>query len=270
MVKSKSELLEEYQGILVELLDEAKTNTHILSIVYDDAIKPKDIEYFLYTLEKFNIQNFVLLLHGIGGCTNAALLMAEKLGRMGKYTVCIPLYCGSALVYLSLKANQMIWLPTTRITQIDPYILDPRDPKRKKELRVIKELDNLDPEIKIKCHDTFCAVRDKIIELIKEKPSLYDHKKESFEDFGDGEELVSIFMNKKDHESKVHYKELKRLNYSIKLTDDEDLMILYENIIKISLNILRLQKARFMIASSSPYRDPNDTQKEYHGIFFWD
>src|SRR3989344_5110798 len=111
--------------------------------------------------------------------------------------------CSSALCMLFLKADRLHLTPSTRITQFDP-IFD-YDGNR---IRAIQYLKSQDEVLKEKSRQSFQNVRDLITSMISEPPSLFDFEKEDFENFGDGEKLVSIFMNKDEHNREVTYEEL--------------------------------------------------------------
>lgn len=265
--------LREQGHLLEELLESCKDGGGMLAIVYDPAydqidetksgIQQGDGNYLAHFLQKSNASGFTLILHGTGGDTNEALLMAQLLARSGKWNAHVPLVCGSAMCYLLLKANALIMSPDTRITQVDPLIPREKNQLAGEWIRAIEHLDDADPDLKERSRKVFRYVHKKLVDLLKEKPSLYDHKTDEYEDFGDGEELVRVFMNKDRHEENVTYEELVRLNYCVKILDDGERIRLYKSIVRLCLTILRLSKKRFILVSSREIEEDGDLGTHY-------
>ena len=227
-------------------------NKRVYAIVFnplkEEGIKEGDEKYLTFFIGRENVRDCILILNGSGGEFKTALLSSCLLrGHLNYYCCFIPSVAGSSLCYFILKANKLLIGKNTILTQIDPLF-----EYQGESLRAIKNLSNPNKEIKDKAHEIFNYVRDKLRDLLSEKPSLLS--KDCFS--GDGSiridelgKIIDLFMGKEYHESGLQIKDLERLKLNFGLVDDR-LVTIGNNLIRECRNELFEEDSRFVIQTN--------------------
>lgn len=222
----------------------------------------KNIYAFITGLE---ISQATILLHGPGGNfiegMNIAYIFRNKFST---YKTFVPQICGSALCFPILKSDKLILLKKGIITQIDPVFEYEKQP-----FRAIKYLRSENPILKEIANRVFHYSEKQIFNLIKERPSLFQHDKKDFESV-DGENIISAMLNRDEHSDKVEAIAFQFIPFNVEFRDDNELSKLCNNLIRQVQWYLMETERRYFIGSTYKTtinkHKPNE-KKEGHLLF---
>ena len=204
----------------------------------------KHIATFLYGIK---LNQATLLLHGPGGDFNEGLRITYIIRkRFHTYRTFVPRLCASALCLPVLKSDKLILLKGGQITQVDPHFLH-----KGKWHRAIEHLQDKDPEIKNKANLVFRSARKDIFDLIKEKPSLFDHEKHDFEHI-DEENIIDAMLNREEHSDKVKEIAFEYIPFKVRFIDNKKLTELCDFLIQEVTDYLIVTDRRYCIGSTYP------------------
>jgi hypothetical protein len=158
------------------------------------------IKWFIENIiKKKNIRDCAIILNGFGGDLKTALLSSQILRENLNYYSCfVPSVIGSSLIYFALQSNKLVLGEKSILTQIDPIF-----EHKGETLRAIKNISNIDSEIRTKSQKII-NYNMEILKKILKKGKLLDKKCFSKLDEINQDELeriVHLFMGKKFHES---------------------------------------------------------------------
>ena len=223
----------------------------VISLVYnpeiEEGIKKGDEYYIRCLLEKENIlknvNSCIFLLNGSGGNFETALLISHILRKNFSYYSCfIPTVAGSALCYIILHGNKLLFGEQSLLTQIDPIF-----EYEGESYRAIKHLDDENSDIRNKAHDIFNYVYSHLVKILHHKDSLLKSKDVKL---GDISPIIYLFMGKEFHESGVRLSEVQKLNINTQLIDEEKINIGKE-LIKECHSELVKEGCRFVLLTNS-------------------
>ncbi len=211
----------------------------------EKGIAEKDELYIRWFIEnvirKKNIRDCTIILNGFGGDLKTALLSSQILRDNLNYYACfVPSVIGSSLVYFALQSNKLILGEKSILTQIDPIF-----EYKGETLRAIKNLSNLDVEIRTRSQKII-NYNMEILKRILKRGKLLDKgcfSKENEINNDELERIVHLFMGKKFHESGLKVNDLSRLKINKRIEN--------EDIIKITNELIR--KCRDELFSMSDY-----------------
>lgn len=222
-----SDNMEECKRKILTTKLESIFSKRVISIIYNPAIEegilPGDEYKLRDALNRINqneiFDKSVIILGGSGGDFKTAILMSHLLrNRFSYYSCFVPFVAGSALCYIILHSNKLIFGRNSLLTQIDPLFEHEGD-----FYRAIKNLSNSDPEIYQKSHTVFWEVNGHLTRLLSHRYSLLNRSKTNPEDTISTKEIIpitDIFMGKENHEDGVRYSELDNVNINLELADD--------------------------------------------------
>src|SRR3989344_263871 len=178
------------------------------------------IKWFIESvIKKRNIRDCTIILNGFGGDLKTAVLSSQILRENLNYYSCfVPSVIGSSLIYLALQANKLILGEKSILTQIDPIF-----EYKGETLRAIKNLSNIDAEIRSKSQKII-NYNMEILKKILKKGKLIDKKcfsKQNEINQSELERIIHLFMGKEFHESGLKINDLKNLKINIRIEDKE-------------------------------------------------
>jgi hypothetical protein len=250
-------LLEQARDLLTKIQE--ATGVHVFSIVYNpykEGIKTPlstnekdDAWYINAALEHSKITDANVILHGPGGDFKIGMKMAYTLRKYLKnYKTIVPSICCSALCFCALKSDQLEINDKSKITQIDPLFEEDGQLLRAVEVQFCEEETRRHKAKKI-----LSACKEQIMQLIKEKPSLYNHRKVEWEEVYDVDQISDRFMWKPDHLEGVSFEEMGSLNLKVKKNEDPELINLMKKYVELCQEILIYEDRRVIIGCSKRY-----------------
>ncbi|MFA6072978.1 MAG: hypothetical protein WC758_02620 [Candidatus Woesearchaeota archaeon] len=230
-------------------------NPHISQGALIEGDMQKNIAAFLDGLKN---NNATVLLYGLGGCFTEGLMLAHTIRKkFSHFNTLVPSICASALCLTVLKSDNLKILKNGCLTQIDPVIVHDGKP-----IRAIKYLHDLDEETKQNCQSMFRYAEQQIIDLISNKPSLFNHSKREF-DFADKDDIITLFMNKDEHSDGIKKMEFQyRLdNFNVEYDDNPELLNKSMNLITEVINVLNEQQERYFLGCTYETKLNDKTKK---------
>lgn len=261
----------------LELIREKLDCNHLLALVYNadngsfcEEINQNDhrqIEVFLRGLQ---VKNVTLLIHGIGGIVDEALILAKRFRKkFSSMKVLIPHTCGSALGYIPLVANKACCLKETKWSQFDPYFIHNGVWYR----ALTYYHDDTNVTLHEKARDAFQKTRDRVLGLLKENPSLFKHDEREFETI-DEDNIATAFMNSaNDHDHAFRAVQLEGLPFNYQVIDDEELKELCLDFLEEAIKDGVGRGTRFVCGSTNPVslswtKNP-DLREKFNLMFFY-
>ncbi len=217
-----------------------------LIYAHHKEIQENDEIWLMDFMQSSISKNLTVILHGEGGDFKTAIIMAYILREnLSSFQVYVPVHCCSSLCCLFLKADELTLTPNTVITQIDPVCQYEGG-----WFRAIKHIKSEDPLLKENAKQIFNFAKFKIMGMINTKPSLFKFKHVEYDDFGHTHEVVSLFMNKDRHDSRITLAELQYLDLNVVQSQNADLLAKTTELINKCQSFLTETNKRVMLISS--------------------
>lgn len=238
------------KGLLQEI-DDALGGHGFLCLVYNPLegggeIIEGDVENIFSFINGLKENQTTILLDGPGGNVEEGLNITRCIrNKFSTMRSIVSGVCGSALCFPILKSDKLIVLKGASITQIDPIFEHEGEP-----IRAVEHLRDKDGDVKDKANRVFKEVRDKVFDMLWEKPSLLNDCGTEFEhchkDF-----IVDEMMTQEKHEDEVKDIAFEYLPLKVEFRSDDNLKNICNELIKRLRQYLIVTGRRYSIASST-------------------
>ena len=257
MGKNEQEICKGIENIKTTL----NISEEILLIYYNPSIensmKKNDEKWLTSYLECLNFKRCLVIPYGIGGNTKTGILMTYLLRRkFDRYSLFPPFSACSSLSYFVLKADKLYMGEKTVLSQIDPIMEYGGE-----EIRLIKLLNEKEHPLHLEANNNFIRIREIIFKMLSEQPSIIKKRKKTllYEDEIE-ENIVDLFLNKKEHCSNLTFGDFKNLNMNVCKIEDNNINMeeLYKSmeVLFTQLSKYIKEKGNLLITTTGEMKDP--------------
>lgn len=234
----------------------------VIAVVYNpkksDGMKEQDCDFLKVLFEKVDLKYPLFLLSGHGGDFVPGVILPYLIKKfVGKYSVYIPRICGSALCYVIFKADELLVGDNTEITQIDPKFEYGGE-----ELRAIKHIHSINDDLKRVAREVFDTAQ-KYVKQLCQPPSVFKFETMEPNEFQHIDSIAAYFMNKRDHETSITFKELQELETNFRKVDDFDTEKIANNLILVCQDFTIQNDVRVIFVSSEPFLLEGDSEGSF-------
>lgn len=235
--------------LIIDLEKEFYDKIEIVSLIYntDVEIDKSDLNKISKFLSRTRKKNGLLILHGIGGCSNTgralSIIFRRKFNK-GFWTL-VPRKTSSALLYTILLSSGVILSEDSIITPLDPYFY-----YKGRYLQAAIHLNDNDSQLCAKARKHWQDTADYCMKILHTHGSISVHPDRL--NLNNLETIVRKLLNPKTHYSSLNYGDIKKMNFEYELCDKNDpFWQKVQQLVDLSLVDLSSRNLKFLIDTSS-------------------